>query len=163
MEQVMIEKALEEHRGHQGTAAEALGISRRTLTRKIKAYQICVSGGRSAAGALSVEQFRYFRAALDEPVLLRSSAGVEGIVVSVNLSSSGIGVRQMLSLKFAGIVDIEFSLPGSAEKMKLKGRITWADSLGNAGIRFVSVPRSAQQSIDDWIAKKRAEEGWAKL
>jgi DNA-binding NtrC family response regulator len=39
----MIRRALEESNGHRQRAADALGISRRTLTRKIKNYGIPVS------------------------------------------------------------------------------------------------------------------------
>ncbi len=40
MEQQMILQALEETSGHQGKAAELLGISRRTLSRKLKHYGV---------------------------------------------------------------------------------------------------------------------------
>lgn len=166
MERVMIERALKENAGQQGAAADALGISRRTLTRKIKTYQL--DGGSTRAsrcvGSLNLEQYRYFRAAMDRPLLIRSSCGDETTVESVNLSSSGIGVRRMTEpQQFSGIVDLEFSLPESAQPMNLKGKVSWADSQGNAGIRFVSVPRNSQQLIDEWIAKKRIEEGWARI
>jgi transcriptional regulator with AAA-type ATPase domain len=169
MERVMIERALKDNGGQQAAAADALGISRRTLTRKIKAYQLDAPSTRagSSFGSLSLEQYRYFRAAVDQPVLVRSSRGSEVLVESVNLSSSGIGVRKMKDPQnFGGIVDLEFSLAGSEQasdqKMSLKGKITWADAQGNAGIRFASVPRKSQQLIDEWIEKKRNEEGWTR-
>jgi transcriptional regulator of acetoin/glycerol metabolism len=164
MERVMIERALKDNGGQQAAAADALGISRRTLTRKIKAYQLESATGRSGnLGTLNLEQYRYFRAALDRPVMVRTSRSDEVTVESVNLSSSGLGVRGMEeSQRFGGIVELEFSFSDAAPKINLKGKVTWADSQGNAGIRFLSVPRNAQQLIDDWIAKKRSEEGWAR-
>ena len=165
MERVMIERALKENGGHQAAAADALGISRRTLSRKIKAYQLEGTSTRSGGslGFLNLEQYRYFRAAIDQPVLIRSSAGEEVRAESVNISSTGIGVRKMEEPQnFGGIVDLELNFIDSDPKMKLKGKLTWADAQGNAGIRFVSVPRKTQQLIDEWIEKKRSEEGWTR-
>ena len=70
MERLMIERALKENDGNQAAAAEALGISRRTLSRKIKASHLANAAIRSPRGfgSLSLEQYRYFRAAMDRPV-----------------------------------------------------------------------------------------------
>jgi transcriptional regulator with AAA-type ATPase domain len=165
MERVMIERAVKENVGHQAAAADALGISRRTLTRKIKAYQLDNGGGRGgrALGSLNLGQDRYFRAVMDRPVLIRSS-GWKETVESVNLSSSGIGVRNIKEPQhFDGTLDLEFSFDESAPKLTLRGQITWADSQENAGIRFVTVPRASQELIDGWIARKRTEEGWIRI
>jgi DNA-binding NtrC family response regulator len=164
MERVMIERALKENGGHQAAAADALGISRRTLSRKIKAYQLEGTSMRAGSlGFLNLEQYRYFRAAIDQPVLIRSSAGEEVRAESVNISSTGIGVRKMKEPQnFGGMLDVELDFIDSNQKMKLKGKLTWADAQGNAGIRFVSVPRKTQQLIDEWIEKKRSEEGWTR-
>ena len=63
---------------------------------------------------------------------------------------------------FGGIVDVELNFIDAEQKIKLKGKLTWADAQGNAGIRFVGVPRKSQQLIDEWIEKKRSEEGWTR-
>jgi transcriptional regulator with AAA-type ATPase domain len=162
MERLMIERALKENDGNQAAAAEALGISRRTLSRKLKASHLANAAIRSGRGfgSLNLEQYRYFRAAMDRQVLIRSPR-CEETVESVNLSSSGIGVRKMKQFQgFSGSVDLEFSLDESGPRMTLKGKITWADSQGNAGIRFLSVPRNSQELIDAWITRMRTEEGW---
>ena len=56
VERQMIFQALERFGGNQGKAAQALGISRRTLIRKLKAYREAVS--EEAIGTLQVEQQR---------------------------------------------------------------------------------------------------------
>jgi DNA-binding NtrC family response regulator len=50
LERTAILKALEESRGHQQTAANRLGISKRTLQRKIKSYGLAAERGLSIAG-----------------------------------------------------------------------------------------------------------------
>ena len=65
----MIMQALSKHAGDQGKAADQLGISRRTLSRKLKAYAL--EGGEAEIeaerplGKLSLEQKNCFRAVLE--------------------------------------------------------------------------------------------------
>ena len=58
--------ALEDSGGNQGKAAEALGISRRTLIRKLKIYR--EAGLEDSSGSLSLSQQRYYRAQLELPI-----------------------------------------------------------------------------------------------
>jgi transcriptional regulator with AAA-type ATPase domain len=161
MERLMIEQALKENDGSLAAAADALGISRRTLSRKSKAYRLEVADSGSL-GSLGLDQYRYFRSGMERPIIIRSSRFKE-IVESVNLSSTGLGIRNIKQpQKFPGVVDIEFSLTDSGPKIALKGRITWADHHGHAGIRFVSVSRPIQKQIDSWITENKTQEGWSK-
>ena len=50
LERTAIVKALEESRGHQQKAAARLGISRRTLQRRIKSYGLANERAASIAG-----------------------------------------------------------------------------------------------------------------
>lgn len=161
MERMMIEQALKENDGSLAAAADALGISRRTLSRKSKAYRLEVEDGGSL-GSLGPDQYRYFRSRLERPITIRRARFKE-IVESVNLSSTGLGVRNIKQPQnFPGVVDVEFSFAESGPKIALKGRITWADPQGNAGIRFVSVSRPLQKLIDNWITENKTQEGWSK-
>jgi len=69
VEKQMIFQALERFGGNQGKAAEALGISRRTLIRKLKSYR--EAGAGEIVGTLQVEQQRYYRAHVSVPVTLK--------------------------------------------------------------------------------------------
>ena len=64
MEEQMIIKALERTGGQRTLAAEQLGISRRTLSRKLKEYNINFAPGETTAslGFISNEQQKFFRA-----------------------------------------------------------------------------------------------------
>lgn len=158
MERTMIERSLRETGGDLGAAAQQLGISRRTMSRKVRAYELSVP---QRLGALSNEQHRYFRADLDRPVLIRLPSGCELKAQSVNLSSSGIGVTQVKDpWKCSGSVEMKFDLGEPQSSLIVKGRVSWTDGDGGAGIRFVGISRAAQQSIDDWITRKRVQEGW---
>lgn len=83
MERQAILLALQKCGDHQGMAAEQLGISRRTLSRKLKQFRI-ESGCESALpaltpavtlGKLSVQQHECFRASVELPVKVHAESG----------------------------------------------------------------------------------------
>jgi len=160
MERVMIERALNSCGGDQGLAAESLGISRRTLSRKLKIYRLEANG--NGLGTLGDQQQRYFRAGLEHEVIMRSGNGHEARVRAVNVSASGIGLLEVTEpLRFTGIIDLEFPLGADGSRVSAKGKMTWADAQGHAGVRFVSLPPEAQRQLHAWLETRRQEEGWA--
>ena len=164
MERMMIQRTLQENGGDPGASAQQLGISRRTMTRKMKAYQLEADQkpSRRPLGSLGSEQYRYFRVVLDRPVSLGSAQGGKVQAQAVNLSSTGIGIQLPAGTsELCGLVELTFDLGEPQSEVNVKGRISWADAHGNAGIRFVAISRNAQQLVDDWLTRKRVEEGWA--
>lgn len=163
MERVMIERALQTCGGDQGRAADHLGISRRTLSRKLKLYRLEESC-RNAVGSLNSQQHRYFRANLEGAVVLRSANGHEIKAQGMNVSVTGIGVCEVAEpLRFTGIIDVVFLLQEGQPGIEAKGKMTWADAQGHAGIRFVSMPSEAERRLNQWLQTRRQEEGWARI
>src|ERR1700732_4612717 len=98
MEEQMIIRALERTGGHRALAAEQLGISRRTLSRKLKEYNISSPmGDTSSLGVISFEQQKFFRARVQLSVTIRNSQGEEAHVQGVNLSTGGMGLDGLRS------------------------------------------------------------------
>src|SRR5437868_3465274 len=97
MERKMILQALERTQGDQTKAAEQLGISRRTLSRKLKAYRHAgtLDLSEPVLGVLSGEPQQYFRATLEGPVTVTPQNGEAGTVQSINVSARGIGVHDV--------------------------------------------------------------------
>ena len=79
MEEQMIIKALERTGGQRTLAAEQLGISRRTLSRKLKEYNISFAPGETPAslGFISNEQQKFFRARVEIDVKIKNAQGEE--------------------------------------------------------------------------------------
>jgi len=162
MERVMIEQSLQACEGDQDQAADRLGISRRTLIRKLKLYRLEESCRSASLGTLGNQQQRYFRAALDRIVTLRSSNGYEAKARSVNVSLSGIGLQDVAEpFRCGGLVDLWFPLEEGVTSIEAKGKMTWADAQGHMGIRFVSMSTDTQRRLKSWLEARRQEEGWA--
>jgi len=163
MEEQMIIKALERTGGHRSLAAEELGISRRTLSRKLKEYNINFAPGDTAAslGFISNEQQKFFRARVQIPVTIKNSQGEEIEAKGVNLSTGGMGLDGVTEpLRFAGMLDISFVLPGSETMFQAKARLMWVGDEGRVGMRFVVIEPALFEQLQHWSNRKMKEEGW---
>jgi PAS domain S-box-containing protein len=163
MEEQMIIKALERTGGHRTLAAEQLGISRRTLSRKLKEYNISFTGGEQTAtlGFISNEQQKFFRARVQVPVTIKNAQGEEIQVQGVNLSTGGMGLDGLKEpLRFAGLLDIGFTLPDSDTKFEAKARLMWVGDEGRVGVRFAVIEPLLFEQLQHWTNKKMREEGW---
>jgi len=163
MEEQMIIKALERTGGQRTLAAEQLGISRRTLSRKLKEYNINFAPGDSTAslGFISNDQQKFFRARVEIPVTIRNSQGEELHVQGINLSTGGMGLDGLKEpLRFTGMVDISFPLPDSDVQFEAKARLMWVGEEGRVGVRFAVIEPALFEQLQHWTNRKMKEEGW---
>ncbi len=163
MEEQMIIHALERSRGLRNQAAEQLGISRRTLSRKLKEYNITVNPGERghALGFISLEQQKFFRARVQLPVVLKNQHGEEVSVQGVNLSIGGIGLDGLKEpMRFSGLLDVSFPLPDNDIMFQAKARIVWLGTEGRVGLRFAVIDPALFEQLQRWTNKKMKDEGW---
>jgi PAS domain S-box-containing protein len=163
MEEQMIMKALERTGGRRALAAEQLGISRRTLSRKLKEYNISFAPADDTAslGFISNEQQKFFRAHIEIPVTVKNTRGEEISVRGVNLSTGGMGLDCLKEpLRFAGLLDVSFVLPDSDIRFQAKARLMWIGDEGRVGIRFAVIEPALFEQLQHWTNKKMREEGW---
>jgi DNA-binding NtrC family response regulator len=164
LEKQAILRSLARTGGHQGMAAEQLGISRRTLSRKLKLYNLnpqCEGAGDSL-GLLNREQQQYFRAAVEIPVAITNGRGDKLEVRSVNLSSGGMCVDGVENpFLCTGTLDVRFPMPETGTWIEVKAKVAWADVEKKAGLRFTDVSAEAQNTLDRWLREKQHEEGWS--
>ena len=148
MEEQMIIRALERSGGHRGQAADQLGISRRTLSRKLKEYSINVAPGDGAnsLGFISLDQQKFFRARIQLAVTLKNQQGDEVHIQGMNLSTGGMGLDGLKEpMRFAGLLDVSFPLPDTENVFRAKaassGWVTkgaWAFALQSSIPHFSS-------------------------
>ena len=163
MEEQMIIRALERSGGHRSQAAEQLGISRRTLSRKLKEYNINVNPGDGAnsLGFISLEQQKFFRARIQIAVALKNQQGEECCVQGVNLSTGGMGLDGLKEpMKFTGLLDVSFPLPDSETIFRAKARIVWFGGEGRVGLRFAVIDPALFEQLQHWSNQKMKDEGW---
>jgi PAS domain S-box-containing protein len=163
MEEQMIIRALERSGGHRSQAADQLGISRRTLSRKLKEYNINVNPGDGAnsLGFISLEQQKFFRARIQISVALKNQQGEEVCVQGVNLSTGGMGLDGLKEpMKFTGLLDVSFPLPDSDTIFRAKARIVWFGGEGRVGLRFAVIDPALFEQLQHWSNNKMKNEGW---
>jgi transcriptional regulator with PAS, ATPase and Fis domain len=163
MEEQMIIRALERSGGHRSQAADQLGISRRTLSRKLKEYNINVNPGEgsNSLGFISLEQQKFFRARIQLAVALKNQQGQEVCVQGVNLSTGGMGLDGLKEpMKFTGLLDVSFPLPDSEIVFRAKARIVWFGGEGRVGLRFAVIDPVLFEQLQHWSNNKMKDEGW---
>jgi len=159
LEKQAIVRAMARTAGHQGMAAEQLGISRRTLSRKLKQYRI--ENQTHNLGALGEREQQYFRASLAVPVTIVSRHG-EQVVTSVNISSGGMAIEGIKDpFLFAGSLTLAFAIPELGDAFSARAQMVWADPSGRAGLRFAAMDQADSQRLRRWLSQRQAEEGWA--
>jgi transcriptional regulator with GAF, ATPase, and Fis domain len=159
VEKRAILQALESSGGNQGKAADALGISRRTLIRKLKVYR--EAGLDDSSGSLSLNQQRYYRAQLELPIKMKY-AGEQFDAVLLNISAGGAGTKTEMPLKSGFPVALVFPIPGSntEDSVELPGRVTWTNKSGQYGIQFGEIPPSVRTSLQRWLRVEMKKDGW---
>ena len=163
MEAQTIEKALESTDGHRGQAATQLGISRRTLSRKLREYGLSSARGAAplALGSLSDEERQHFRAETKVSVSLVTAEGQELTCTAANLSAIGMGLEGLTTvLGYQSGLRVHFQFPNSDRTVEVLARLAWVGTHGRAGITFTDVSPVVRQEIERWLHQKMAEEGW---
>ena len=155
VERQMIFQALEKFDGNQGKAAESLGISRRTLIRKLKAYR--ENDSENQEQALRAEQERYYRAQMSVPVRFRY--GAEQMEATLlNLSIGGAAILIERSLSFGMPASIFFVIPDTDQEVELSGKVAWSNSEGQHGIQFSDLSPEVRSSLLRWLTSQMKRE-----
>lgn len=157
LEKQIVFDTLERFGGNQGKAAEALGISRRTLLRKLKSYREHESG--SAVGSLCAEQQRYYRKQTSSPVQIKY-AGEWMDATLLNISLGGAAVSLHLLLSRDTQIAIRFNIPETDIQAELQGRIAWANKEGHHGIQFGEVSAEVRTHLQRWFQSEMKKDGW---
>jgi len=161
LEKQMILRATAATNGSQAQAAEQLGISVRTLRRKLQKYKLEEGFGESKPlGQLGSYQQRYFRVSIETSVtLVYGEQQIEAM--SSDISSGGLAIRSPIALADHSVFEVSFSLPGVSESMSTKARLAWMGPEGLAGLTFVDVHPAFQRELHRWLTEKARAEGWA--
>jgi transcriptional regulator with GAF, ATPase, and Fis domain len=160
MERRMIVQALSRSGGNQVKAAQQLGISGRTLRRKLAKYRReDQDAGLLPADSNGVQQQRYFRVTVEIPVTLLVE-GQQITATSVNISSGGLAVQCPVTLAHGSSMEISFTLPESSSPIEAKAKLAWAGPEGLAGLSIVEIHPALERELQQWLVDKARTEGW---
>ena len=154
VERQMILHALEKFNGNQAKAAQALGISRRTVIRKLKSYRQSESEG--ARSHLAGGQERYYRAQIQLPVKLKyAGAEMEATLLNISIGGAAIAIEKPL---ISGMqASIYFKFPAMSVEWELCGRIAWSNS-SQHGIQFSELPSGIRSTLKRWLTSEMKKE-----
>ena len=156
LEKQIVFDALDRCGGNQGKAAQALGISRRTLLRKLKVYR---ETDAAVVGTLDAEQQRYYRKQTSMPVRVKAAnAWLEATLMNISFGGAAVSLHKILSQGMPVI--IEFIIPESEVRVELRGRVAWANSEGHHGIQFGDIPTDLENQLHRWFESEMKKDGW---
>jgi two-component system, NtrC family, response regulator AtoC len=157
LEKQIVFDTLERCGGNQGKAAAALGISRRTLLRKLKTYRETES--ETAVGSLCAEQQRYYRKQTSSPIQLKhADEWLDATLLNISQGGAAVSVHKMLSQ--GAPVTLRFTIPETEVLAELQGRIAWANTEGHHGIQFGDVPSETRTHLQRWFQSEMKKDGW---
>jgi len=159
MEKQMILQALAQNGNNQTKAAQQLGISDRTLRRKLEKYKRQTEESIAALGTMSPHQQRYFRASIEIPVLVQLE-GEQLEATSVNISSGGMAVNFPKPIAHGSMMQVSFTLPGNPSSIDTKAKLAWTGPDGLSGLGFVEMHPALQRELHQWLLEKARSEGW---
>lgn len=163
LEKQMILQATSENEGSQLKAAQKLGISVRTLRRKLSKYKQEADGKYSPyLGKLGTFQQRYFRVSMELPISLKHD-DQEIEAVTVNISSGGVALKSSVQLPHDAIFEVSFILQGAKSPITAKGKLAWTGPDGLAGLNFVEIHPAFQRELHHWLTEKAHAEGWMEV
>jgi len=109
------------------------------------------------------ERRRYFRHPVDMPLRLTVAPDQELAATATNLSEGGMAIRLLEKIAKDARTQVRFTLPAANISLDLKAEVAWADGTGQAGIRFIEVPQSAQYQLEKWLTDRLQNEIPARL
>jgi len=159
MEKQMILQALAQNGDSQVKAAQQLGISSRTLRRKLDKYRKESGMGSASLGTLREQQQRYFRVTVEIPITLTYEGHeIEG--TTVNLSSGGVAVQCPIEIAHGATLEISFQLPDTDSVIEGKAKLAWTSPGGLAGLSFEELHPALTNELQQWLLERSRSEGW---
>jgi DNA-binding response OmpR family regulator len=119
-----------------------------------------VSATRCASAAVAMmtrERRRYYRHPLDVAITAFFGKDEKREATATNISEGGMAVNFSERLPESGLTKISFFLPEMNAPLEFRADLAWADEKGQAGLRFVDLPKKAQETMEDWLTRRLAK------
>jgi two-component system, NtrC family, response regulator HydG len=144
--------------GDRDETSRQLGISRRTLTRKLQQYEKEDAADASSLGRINSDQQRYFRVAVSIPADLQLESGPSLACEINNVSIGGVALVGPSVLKKGTVAHLRFGLNGTTT-IDTSAEVVWVERK-RAGLRFTNLGATARRDLGQWLLQKAQAEGW---
>ncbi len=112
---------------------------------------------RAARGFMSSERRRHLRQPIETLAYLRQDQGTAYPAIVLDVNEGGFAVQTAQPMQAGREFRFWFWLPSTTILIDGSGTIAWANSSGNAGIRFTSVSRACTDQLNAWLTKRSAK------
>jgi CheY-like chemotaxis protein len=133
-------------------APDALDLGANIVITKPLSLDHVRSKLREACATLAMGHRRDQRHTVRLPVFLSFGQVLERRAETFNLSIGGVGVRVSEPIDEDEIIQLHFSLPGSAKCLRARGEVAWADPEGNTGIKFIGMSQECSKALAQWLS-----------
>lgn len=157
MERKAIFEAMVKTGGDRDETSRQLGISRRTLTRKLQQYEK-EDASSPGLGRINTDQQRYFRVAVHIPADLQLDTGVRIAAEISNVSIGGVALSSQETLKKGTVVLLGFGL-NKTTSISTNAQVVWVEGK-RVGLRFMNLSATSRRDLGQWLVQKAQSEGW---
>jgi len=143
--------------GKRTTTQDAFGMGANFVLQKPISSLNASRCFHAALNFMLKERRRYFR----QPVKMEVQVVLEGKILtaaSTNISEGGIAILLREALPKGATPHLKFALPESSIKIDVEAEVAWADFKGLAGLRFHSMPKTAQAQLEEWLDDRMEQE-----
>lgn len=88
----------------------------------------------------------------------RQARGAARQVLISDLSESGAAINAGGELAASANFALDFTLPGSSDRIQATAELVWRNHEGAAGMRFVDMSSPARKQLTDWLKENLAKE-----
>jgi len=105
---------------------------------------------------------RRVRTMIPARVSPRQARGSSKQMLLADLSDSGAALHSEAGdLPISGMLNLEFTLPGTSELIHATAELVWRDDEGTAGVRFLDMPSYARKHLLQWLKLQPGEKAVA--
>lgn len=136
--------------GRKTTTQDAFGMGANFVLQKPISLLNASRCFHAALNFMVRERRRYYRQ--PAKMLVTVVLGEKEIkATSTNISEGGMALMLQQALPKDVTTRLQFTLPGTKLTMDVEAELAWADVKGHVGVRFLNVPQSSQERLDQWL------------
>jgi CheY-like chemotaxis protein len=136
--------------GKKTTTQQAFGMGVNFVLQKPVTGLNAARCFNAALNFMERERRRYYRHSVEMPVTVVLNEK-QWKAKSTNISEGGMAIAASQALPKNGKPRLQFALPEGKAVLDLESEIAWSDVKGRVGFRFVNLPQSSRELLEQWL------------